>query len=102
VSIDVLQHFNEQTVRIDTKFEIADFLSGEFQVRIRLCYFEGSIRRDPQMRMTEIRYTYTIFMGKASGKRLLWGQEDVGMSYVFVGAGFPMHRDLMWSIVRPL
>jgi hypothetical protein len=24
------------------------------------------------------------------------------MSYVFVGAGFPMHRDLIWSIVRPL
>jgi hypothetical protein len=22
--------------------------------------------------------------------------------YVFVGAGFPMHRDLIWSIVRPL
>jgi hypothetical protein len=24
------------------------------------------------------------------------------MSYVFTGAGFPMHRDLIWSIVRPL
>jgi hypothetical protein len=24
------------------------------------------------------------------------------MSYVFVGAGFPMHRDLIWSIVPPL
>jgi hypothetical protein len=23
-------------------------------------------------------------------------------SYVFVGVGFPMHRDLIWSIVRPL
>jgi hypothetical protein len=22
--------------------------------------------------------------------------------YVFVGTGFPMHRDLIWSIVRPL
>jgi hypothetical protein len=22
--------------------------------------------------------------------------------YVFVGAGFPMHCDLIWSIVRPL
>jgi hypothetical protein len=22
--------------------------------------------------------------------------------YLFVGAGFPMHRDLIWSIVRPL
>jgi hypothetical protein len=24
------------------------------------------------------------------------------MSYVFIGVGFPMHRDLIWSIVRPL
>jgi hypothetical protein len=24
------------------------------------------------------------------------------ISYVFVGAGFPMHRNLIWSIVRPL
>jgi hypothetical protein len=24
------------------------------------------------------------------------------MAYVFVGAGFPMHRDRIWSIVRPL
>jgi hypothetical protein len=24
------------------------------------------------------------------------------MSYVFIGVGFPMHRDLIWPIVRPL
>jgi hypothetical protein len=24
------------------------------------------------------------------------------MSYVFIGVGFPMHRDLIWSVVRPL
>jgi hypothetical protein len=26
----------------------------------------------------------------------------ITLSYVFIGVGFPVHRDLIWSIVRPL
>jgi hypothetical protein len=61
---------------------------------LRIAYFPAEIRNKHHPNTRQKRYRWTKVLLQLLLFKLMF--------YVFIGVGFPMHRDLIWSIVRPL
>jgi hypothetical protein len=72
--------------------ELNDAVNIEFRLPCRKLKFVSSFAWD--------HYFYSAHEGELTHSPTCTVEHI--MSYVFIGVGFPMHRDLIWSIVRPL